>query len=156
MRTVYRVLAWLVATEVLIQAAAITYAVFGLGKWVQDGGVLDKSVMESEVTAFPQEVGFAVHGINGEMVIPLVALLLLVVSFFAKLPRGVAFAGGVAGLTAVQIVLGMLGHGIPGLGVLHGATALLLFAVAVMAARIAEPVDGAAASTGRHGAASTV
>jgi len=157
MRMAYRVLAWLVAAEVLIQAAAITYAVFGLGQWIQNGGVLDKSVMESEVSAFPQEVGFAVHGINGEMVVPLLALLLLVVSFFAKLPRGVALAGAVVGLTALQIVLGMLGHGVPGLGILHGANALLLVAVAVVAARIAGPgVADLEAPTGRHGAATTI
>jgi hypothetical protein len=47
MRTVYRVLAWIIAVEVLLQAAAITYAVFGLGKWIQEGGVLDKSVMRA-------------------------------------------------------------------------------------------------------------
>ena len=70
MRTVYRVLAWIVAVEVLVQAAAISYAIFGLGKWIQDGGVLDKSVMESQVSAFPEEVGFMVHGLNGMMVVP--------------------------------------------------------------------------------------
>ena len=48
MRTVYRVLAWIIAVEVLLQAAAITYAVFGLGKWIQEGGVFDKAVIESE------------------------------------------------------------------------------------------------------------
>jgi hypothetical protein len=157
MRTVYRVLAWLMAVEVLVQAAAIAWAVFGLGKWIQAGGVLDKSVMESEVSAFPQETGFMVHGINGEMVVPALALLLLVVAFFAKVPRGVAFAGGVVGLVALQVVLGMLGHGIPGLGLLHGANALALFAVAVIAAR--RSADGSmvdALPTGRHGAASTI
>ena len=120
MRTVYRVMAWLIAVEVLVQAAAITWAVFGLGKWVQDGGVLDKSVMESQASAFPQDTGFAVHGINGEMVVPALALVLLVVSFFARVPRGVALAGGVVGLVALQVVLGMLGHGVPGLGLKRG------------------------------------
>ena len=118
-----------------MQAAAITYAVFGLGKWIQDGGVLDKSVMESEVTAFPEEVGFMVHGLNGQMIVPVVALLLLIVSFFAKVPRGVALAGAVVGLVALQVVLGMFAHGVPALGVLHGVNALALFAVAVVAAR---------------------
>jgi hypothetical protein len=157
MRTVYRVLAWLMAVEVLVQAAAITWAVFGLGKWVEGGGVLDKSVMESEVSAFPQETGFAVHGINGTMVVPALALLLLVVSFFAKFPRAVALAGGVVGLTALQVVLGMLGHGVPGLGILHGANALALFTVAVVAARrsVDAPLTDAL-PTGRHGAASTI
>ena len=58
MRTVYRVLAWIVAVEVLLQAAAISYAIFGFGKWIQEGGVLDKSVMESQASLFPEEVGF--------------------------------------------------------------------------------------------------
>jgi hypothetical protein len=156
MRTAYRVLAWLVAAEVLVQAAAITWAVFGLGAWIQGGGVLDKSVMESEVQAFPAETGFMVHGLNGEMIVPVLALLLLVVSFFAKLPRGVALAGAVVGLLAVQVALGMLGRGIPGLGLLHGANALLLFTAAVLAARLPARTSGpygATTASGRHGAA---
>jgi hypothetical protein len=152
MRTAYRVLAWLVAAEVLVQGAAIAWAIFGLGKWVEGGGVLDKAVMESQGTAFPEELGFAVHGINGQMVVPVLALLLLVVAFFAKLPRGVALAGAVLGLVVVQVLLGMLGHGLPALG----AAALVLLAVAVIAARAASgPVGpaGVPADTGRHGAA---
>ena len=137
--TVYRVLAWLVAVEVLLQAAAISYAIFGFGKWIQEGGVLDKSVMESQATLFPEEVGFMVRGLNGMMIVPVVALLLLVVSFFAKVPRGSALAGAVVGLVALQVFLGMFGHGIPGLGLLHGANALALFTVAVIAARRAAP-----------------
>jgi hypothetical protein len=156
MRTAYRVLAWLIAAEVVVQGAAIAWAVFGLGKWVEAGGVLDKAVMESQGTAFPEELGFAVHGINGQMVVPVLTLALLVVAFFAKLPRGVALAGAVVGLVVVQVLLGMLGHGVPVLGLLHGATALVLFAAAVVAARVASrPVGpvGVPADTGRHGAA---
>jgi hypothetical protein len=41
MRTTYRVLAYLVALEVAVQAAAIAFAVFGLGLWIEDGGTLD-------------------------------------------------------------------------------------------------------------------
>jgi hypothetical protein len=155
MRTVYRVLAWIVAVEVLVQAAAISYAIFGFGKWIQEGGVLDKSVMESQVSAFPEEVGFMVHGLNGMMVVPVLAVLLLIVSFFAKVPRGVALAGGVVGLTALQVLLGMFGHGIPALGLLHGVNALALFTVAVIARRAtptAGPADVTAAS-GRHATA---
>jgi hypothetical protein len=121
--------------------------------------VLDKSVMESEAGAFPEETGFMVHGINGQMIVPVLAVALLVVAFFARLPRGVALAGGVVGLVALQVVLGMLGHGVPALGLLHGANALLLFAVAAMAAhRASRPVGaaGVPAATGRHGAASTI
>jgi len=144
MRTAYRVLAWIVAVEVLLQAAAISYAIFGFGKWIEQGGVMDKSVLESQASVFPEEVGFMVHGLNGMMVVPVVALLFLVVSFFAKVPRGVALAGAVAGLVVLQVLLGMFGHGIPGLGLLHGANALALFAAAVVAARrAAQPVGPA-------------
>lgn len=159
MRTVYRVLAWLVAVEVLVQAAAITWAIFGLGQWIQGGGVLDKSVMESEVQAFPAETGFMVHGLNGQMVVPVLALLLLVVSFFAGVPRGVALAGGVVGLVAVQVGLGLLGHGLPWLGLLHGANALALVAVAVVAARRAAGAPAAGeppVTLGRHSAGTPV
>ena len=135
MRTVYRVLAWIVAVEVLLQAAAISYAIFGFGRWIEQGGVMDKSVLESQASIFPEEVGFMVHGLNGTMVVPVVALLFLIVSFFAKVPGGVALAGAVVGLVVLQVLLGLFGHGIPGLGLLHGANALALFSVAVVAAR---------------------
>ncbi|MDF2554909.1 MAG: hypothetical protein K0R60_804, partial [Microbacterium sp.] len=61
------------------------------------------------------------------------ALALLIVSFFAKVPRGVAFAVGVLVLVVLQVTLGLLGHGIPFLGFLHGMNALLLFAAALIA-----------------------
>lgn len=135
MRTVYRVLAYLVAAEVAVQAMAVVFAVAGLGKWVQDGGVLDKAVMESEQSAFPEVVGFIIHGINGMMVIPLIALLLLICSFFARISGGVRWAGLVLLLVVVQINLGFLGHGVPALGALHGLNALVLFAAAIHTAR---------------------
>jgi hypothetical protein len=155
MRTVYRVLAWIVGVEVLLRAAAISYAIFGFGKWIQEGGVLDKSVMESQASLFPEQVGFMVHGLNGMMIVPVVAIVLLVVSFFAKVPRGSARAGAVVGLVALQVLLGMFGHGIPGLGLLHGVNALALFTVAVLAARRAARPAGTVevpAATGRPAA----
>jgi hypothetical protein len=157
MRTVYRALAWLLAVEVLVQAAAISWAIFGFGRWIEGGGVMDKAVLESQASLFPEELGFMVHGMNGMMVVPVLALLLLVVSFFARLPRGVALAGTAAALVALQVVLGMLGHGIPGLGLLHGANALALFAVAVLAARrtVAPATAADAVPAGRHGAATS-
>ncbi len=58
MRSAYRVLAYIIAIEVVVQAAAIAYALAGLSKWVSDGGTLDKASMESEDTTFPGVVGF--------------------------------------------------------------------------------------------------
>ena len=46
MRTAYKVLAYLVAAEVAVQAMVMVWAIAGLGKWVDGGGVFDKAVME--------------------------------------------------------------------------------------------------------------
>jgi len=43
MKQAYRVLAFLVAAGVALQAAAISYGMFGLIKWVEQGGTLDQS-----------------------------------------------------------------------------------------------------------------
>ncbi len=137
MRTAYRVLAFIIAAEVAIQAAAIAYALFGLGLWIEGGGVMDKATMESESSTFAGDGGFPLHGINGEMVIPVLVIVLLVLSFFAKVPRGVMWAGITLGLVVLQVLLGFLGEVVPFLGALHGINALLIFGVAVMAAMAA-------------------
>lgn len=135
MKATYRVLAYLVALGVVVQAAAIAYAVFGLGRWIEDGGVMNKATMESESAVFPGVGGFALHAIDGQMIIPILAVLLLVVSFFAKVPRGIMWAVLTVVLVAVQVFLGIFAAAVPGLGMLHGINALALFAVAVVAAR---------------------
>lgn len=131
MRSVYKVLAYVLAAEVVIQAMAMVYAVAGEGKWVMEGGVMDKAVIESREFVFPEVLGYAIHGINGTIVIPLLALLLLVFSFFAKVPGGVKWAGIVLLLVVVQAPLGIAGHSVPFLGALHGLNALLLFSTAL-------------------------
>ena len=65
------------------------------------------------------------------MIIPLLALLLLVFSFFAKVPGGVKWAAIVLLLVVVQATLGIAGHSVPFLGALHGLNALLLFTAAI-------------------------
>jgi heme A synthase len=147
MRMVYKVLAFAVAGLVMLQAAAIAYAIFGLGKWIEGGGTLDASSMENEVT-FPGVVGFMIHGMSGTMVIPIVVLLLLVSAFFTKTPGAVRWALIVLGCTVVQIALGIFGHGIPQLGFVHGLFALVLFGAAVMAGmRMKTGTPAAEAST---------
>jgi hypothetical protein len=142
MRSAYRVLAYLLAVEVVIQAATIAYAVFGLTKWIDGGGVLDKAAMEDASTTFTGVTGFMVHGVNGQIIVPAIALILLVVSFFAKVPQGVRWAGLCFGTVVVQVLLGMFGHGVPALGGLHGIVAIALFAAAVVAARRASTGSG--------------
>ena len=135
MKTVYRVLAYVVAAEVVVQAMAIVFAIAGLVKWVDGGGVFDKAVMESNQSPFPEVIGFAIHGINGMMIVPAIALFLLISSFFAKIPGAVRWAALVLLLVLVQVTLGLAGHAIPALGALHGLNALLLFTSAIYTAR---------------------
>lgn len=134
MKTAYKVFAWLVALGVVVQAASMVYAIAGLGIWVdKDGGVLDKAAFESEEELFPEMIGFLVHGMNGMMVIPLLALVLLIISFFAKVPGGIAWAGYVLLAVVVQVTLGLFGHEAALWGGLHGINALILFSLAVYA-----------------------
>lgn len=145
MKSAYRVLAYIIAIEVVVQASMIAFAFAGLGIWVdKEGGVLDKAAMESDLE-FTGVIGFMVHGINGMMIIPLLALVLLIVSFFAKVPRGVQWALTVLGLVILQVTLGLFGHESAYFGMLHGINALALFTVALMAGRRVS--SGAASST---------
>ncbi|MEU7689103.1 hypothetical protein OHB01_11255 [Microbispora hainanensis] len=134
MKLVYKILASLVAAEVAVQAMMVVLGDAGLFKYVEQGGVIDKASAESGGIEFPEFFAFMVHGMNGMMVIPAIALFLLVGSFFTKVPGAVRGAALVVVLVAVQITLGLLGHQIPALGALHGLNALLLFSAAVHAA----------------------
>jgi hypothetical protein len=150
MRVVYRVLAFIVAIEVAIQAAVMVFAVAGLGIWVQEGGVLDKAAMESEEAPFPEVVGFMLHGMNGMFVIPVIALLLLISSFFAKVRRGIVFALVILALVILQIFLGIFGHEAAIFGMLHGLNALALFTVALWAGLRAKKREAEPLMTEQH------
>ena len=145
MRKTYRVLAGLVALEVLVQAMAIAYALAGLGYWIsEDGGVLNKAAMDSDDLEFSGIGGFMLHGMNGMMVIPLLVVVLLVVSFFAKVPGGTKRAATLVGLVVVQVVLGLSSHAVPGLAPLHALNAFAILVVAFLAARSAGEAQPAA------------
>ena len=137
MRTVYRVLAYVIAAVVAIQAAAIGYAVFAQMHWIEDGGTLDKATLESSA---PGTGALMFHALEGYAVF-LIALALLIVSFFAKIPHGVRWAVIVLACAFVQIALGALSRMLAPIGALHGAVALVLFGLAVTAAmRVRKPV----------------
>lgn len=151
MKKAYQILAGLVALEVMAQAAFMAWALFGFGKWIDDGNVFNKEMLDDEsgVWHFTEERGFMFHGISGMMVIPLTVLILFIISFFAKVPRGVAMAGTLVVLVILQVwVFAALGHDTPFFGALHGFNALLIFGTAVMATKTsatdkqAEPAIG--------------
>jgi heme A synthase len=133
MKSAYRVLAYLIALGVVVQAASIAFAFFGLGKWIDDGGTLDKAAMEDQSLEFTGVIGFPIHFLNAYL-LALLALILLIVSFFAKVSGGVKWAGFILLVVVVQILLGMFARGLPALGALHGMNALLVLGLALTAA----------------------
>jgi hypothetical protein len=137
MRRAYHVLAYIIAAEVVVQAMMMATAVAGLSHWIDDGATVNKHVIDNH-PSFTGSFGFPVHAINGEMLIPLFALALLIVSFFAGVAGGTRWALYILGLIVVQVVLGVSQGDVPLLGLLHGADALVIFAVAVIAARQAK------------------
>jgi heme A synthase len=137
MRNAYRGLGFAIAALVALQAAFIAYFISGLGAWIEEGGTLDASVISGESTVeVGGTVGIMLHGLTGTFLIPLLALIMLIISFFAKIPGGVKWAAIVFGVVVLQYALAFFARsaGVPFLGALHGLNALILFGVAVTAA----------------------
>ena len=137
MRKVYRVLSWLIVAEVVVQAAAIALGLGGLSHHVSEGGVIDKASLEDRELGWVGEIGFPIHFINGGLVIPVLAITLLVVAFFAHVEKGIRTAAWVFGFVVVQVMLGYSITDVPYIGAVHGANALALLVVAMYAARLA-------------------
>ncbi|MFL6023859.1 MAG: hypothetical protein ACJ72O_11015, partial [Marmoricola sp.] len=148
MKRTYQILAALLAVEVVLQAMAIAYGTAGLFRWVdKDGGVLNHAVVknfEDNPPDFHGVGGFAFHGINGFMVTPLLALVFLVVAFFAKVEGGVRRAAVLFGMVILQVVLGMASHDVLVLAPLHALVAFGIFAMAATAATAAKNVGAPA------------
>ena len=137
MRNAYRGLAFAIAALVALQAAFIAYALSGLAAWIQDGGTLDASAFaEGSSVEVGGSTGFMMHALTGTFLIPLLALVLLVISFFAKIDGGAKWAAIVFGVVVLQYALALLTRvaEAPFLGAVHGLNALILFGVAVTAA----------------------
>jgi hypothetical protein len=149
MKKTYQVLAFLIALEVIVQATAIAWGLFGFADWIDKGNTFSKEDLDCEDCGwnFTAERGFMIHGINGFMIVPLISLIFLIVSFFAKIPGGVKWALGLFVLVILQSqFLPELSREFgAGFGALHGLNAMVIFAVAIMAgkrvttARAAEP-----------------
>jgi hypothetical protein len=129
-KQVYRVLAYLIAAGVVLQAAAIAYAVFGMFEWVSAGGTIDKALIESDSPQIGGIAGFNVHHLVGVTILPLLALLFLISSFFARIPGGIRWGLLVLAATLAQSLIGIYSHEISAVGWLHGAMALILFSCA--------------------------
>ncbi|MET0976824.1 MAG: hypothetical protein ABWX82_14285 [Leifsonia sp.] len=134
MRRIYAGLAWTIAGSVVVQAAAIAFAFGGLLNRVSNGDVVDKALLESRESGGVGEAGFWIHGIVGGVIIPLLAVALLIVSFFVRARGARLWAAMTLGLVVLQVTLGFALVGLPYLGLIHGANALAIVVVAALAA----------------------
>lgn len=144
MAKAYTYFAYLIALEVVVQAGALAWGLFGFGKWIDEGNVFNKAVLECEDCGwnFASERGFMIHGLNGAMIIPLVALIFLIFAFFAKVPGGAKWAAIVFALVIIQSqVLPPLAREYSGFGALHGVNAILLLLAAIHAGRRVPAAD---------------
>lgn len=137
MKVAYRAFAYLVVILVIVQAADVAFGFFGVGAWVENGHQLTKSSLENNSSGITGETGLTLHSIIGQFLIPLVALVLVAVAFFAQIARGMRWAALILGDVIVQVLLAFVAFGSPLIGVLHGLNAFLLIWLAMMAASTA-------------------
>lgn len=126
MKAAYRGFAFAVAIGVVLQAAWIALGTFALGKYVDDGHTIDKN--------WNGNIGLDLHGVFAIIVL-LCALILFGLSFGAHVPEGTKWAGFVLIAVVVQWVLAFLSFAVPAIGVLHGANAFVVIALAGMTGR---------------------
>jgi hypothetical protein len=136
MTNAYRILAYVIAAGVVVQAAVIAFAVFGFSAFIDNGGVADLASFQSGNLNFAGSAGYEMHGANGALYLPILAVVFLVVSFFTRsVPGAITWAAVVVGLVALEVLLGFASHSVVGLGPLHGINAFVLFVCALHAAR---------------------
>ena len=124
MRTAYRVIAYLMALSVAVQASLIAFGAFALENNIDKGPVSD-----GDTTGVTLHHSFA-------YVVLLFAVALLAVSFGAKIQHGVRWAAIPLGLVVVQFFLAYAAYSAAIVGVLHGLNALAIFAKVVERARL--------------------
>jgi hypothetical protein len=152
----YRYLALAIAVLVVVQAGAIAWGFFGVTNFVDDGGVVDQEFLDckEDCESFGGEMGFLLHMfIVGLILIPLCSLSLLVVSFFAKVPKGTMLAAVIFVLVILQVLVlpGLSREVGSGFGALHGINALMIMGAAVGAAQRAKQAADLAPATASPG-----
>ena len=135
MKSAYRAVAGLICVLVVVQAAGVAFGTFGILNFIEDGNSYTESVAEGEAAA--GSAGQLIHSI-GAAAIAFLAIVLLIISFFAKIEGGVKWAGYVFLAVLAQWILAVLAYAAPVVGLLHGINAFVLFGVAMVAAQNAK------------------
>jgi len=124
MRRVYQIICHIIAACVVIQAAVIAWSTFAILNATGEGA----AVSEDNVP-----VGFLVHSVVGQMVIPVLSLALLVVALIAR--AGIMWSVWLLVAVLVQVFLGYSSFDLPGLGLIHGINAFVVLGLAEIGAR---------------------
>jgi hypothetical protein len=123
----YRIIAHLIAGCVVLQAMWIGLGNFTMFHDIDNGKVIDENNARN--------LGVNLHGLFGLGVIPLLAIALLILSFFVKFPGSTQWAGYVVLGVVLQIALVFLAFPIPAFGALHALNAFAVIGLAENAAR---------------------
>jgi hypothetical protein len=126
---------------VLIQAAAVAFGTFGIINFVENGNDYTKAIGEERASE-AGGIGQNIHSF-GAMAIALVAIVLLIVSFFAKIDGGVKWAGIVFVAVLLQWVFAIIAFSAPVVGLLHGLNAFVIFGTAMTAMQRAKSATSA-------------
>jgi hypothetical protein len=124
MRRVYQVICHIIAACVVIQAAVIAWSTFAILNTTGEGAALSEDNVP---------VGFLVHSVVGQMIIPVLSLALLVVALIAR--AGIMWSVWLLVAVLVQVFLGYSSFELPGLGLIHGVNAFVVLALAEIGAR---------------------
>ncbi|MEO8095982.1 MAG: hypothetical protein ABI632_13780 [Pseudolysinimonas sp.] len=142
MQKTYLFFARFISVLIVVQAMAIVITVAGLFHWIDGGATLDKSVVDGwddNPPDFQGSIGGFIHFfLVGMVLIPLSGLILLIVSFFAKIPRGVAIAAAIVVSIIVQYASAVISSSAPYVGAIHGLNAFILLALTLVAAKAAK------------------
>ena len=131
MKQTYRILAGLIALGVFVQAGAIAFGWFDAIVAIESGTVIDSN--------FEPNAGHMTHHVVGMYLMPLLGLVFLISSVFARraVPGAAKWGGIVFGVIVLQVALAFAAFIVaPVLGALHGINALVLFGCAVRAAAL--------------------
>jgi hypothetical protein len=128
MHSAYKIIAHIISAFVVIQAAVITWAVF----------ILIGELISGQVPTGPP-IGAILHGVFGQYVIPVLAVVLLVVALVGR--AGVKWAALAVGLVLLQIALAYAAFAAPIVGILHAINAFAIMAMAEIGARAVSRVD---------------
>lgn len=147
MQKTYLFFARFISILIVVQAMAIVITYAGLLHWIDGGATLDKSVLdgwEDKPPDFQGSIGGFFHFfLVGMVLIPLSGLILVIVSFFAKIPRGVLLAVAIFVSIIVQYVSAVISSDAPYVGLIHGLNAFILLGLTLVAAKAAKDARAA-------------